>query len=75
MNVFRKNQEITLSAPLTDPASCRMILFRSAKIERSGFLHSAEFFEICKKSLRSILHSGFMNMQKIAALYFCTPDL
>ncbi|OQX28199.1 MAG: hypothetical protein BWK80_01570, partial [Desulfobacteraceae bacterium IS3] len=54
MNVFRKNQEITLSAPLTDPASCRMILFRSAKIERSGFLHSAEFFEICKKSLRSV---------------------
>jgi len=28
--------------------------FRSAKIERSGFLHPAEFSEICKKSLRSI---------------------
>ena len=37
------------------------ICFRSAKIERSGFLHPAEFFwNMCKKTV---------------ALYLCTSDL
>jgi len=57
--------------------------FRSAKIERSGFLQPAEFSEIFgAKDL-----SGFMKLsdllkmekcgavQKTATLYFCTPDL